>query len=77
MNVCDFNQNQIDDLDKLIKKPILDKGMHSRQASDERPYLKVEDGGIELKNMKDVQENTEVRVACYIAYQNSPWIEAA
>ena len=32
-----------------------------RQASDERLYLKVEDG----------------RCTCYIAYQNSPWIEAA
>ena len=27
--------------------------------------------------MKDVQEDTKVRVACYMAYQNSPWIEAA
>ena len=51
--------------------------MHGRQASNERLYLKVEDRGKGLKNMKDVQENTEVRVACYIAYQYSPWIEAA
>ena len=41
MNVCDFNQKQIDDLDKLIKKALCDKGMHGRQASDERLYLKV------------------------------------
>ena len=27
--------------------------------------------------MKNVQEDTKVRVACQMAYQNSPWIEAA
>ena len=50
MNVCDFNQKHIDDLSKLIKKALRDKGMHGRQASDERLYLKVEDGGRGLKN---------------------------
>ena len=39
--------------------------------------LKVEDGGRGLKSMKDVQEDTNMRVACYMAYQSSPWIEAA
>ena len=43
MNVCDFNQKQIDDLDKLIKKALRDKRMHGRQASDERLYIKVGD----------------------------------
>ena len=36
MNVCDFNQKQIDDLDKLIKKALRDKGMHGRQARNGR-----------------------------------------
>ena len=75
MNVCDFNQKQIDDLDKLTKKARRDKRMHGRQASDERLYLKVEDGGRGRKSMKDVQEVTKMRVACYMAYQNSSWIE--
>ena len=48
-----------------------------RQASDERQYLKVEDGRRGRKSMKDMQEDAKVRVACYMAYQNSPWIEAA
>ena len=34
MNVCDFNQKQIDNLDKLIKKALHDKGVHGRQASE-------------------------------------------
>ena len=77
MNVCDFNQKQIDDLDKLIKKALRDKGMHGRQASYKRLYLIVEDGGRGLKSMKDVLEDTKVKVACYMAYRNSPWIKAA
>ena len=44
MNVCDFNQKPIDDLDKLIKKALRDKRMHGRQASDERLCFKEEDG---------------------------------
>ena len=72
LNVCDFNQKQINNPDKLIKKALLKKGMHGRQASDERLYLKVKDRGSGLKSMKDVQEDTKVRVACYMAYQNSP-----
>ena len=77
MNVCDFNQKQIGGLDKLVKKALCDKGMHVRQASDERLYLKVEDGGKGLKSMKAVQEDTKVRVACYMAYQKGPWIKTA
>ena len=77
MNGCDFNQKQIDDLDRLVKKALCDKEMHARQVRDERLYLKVEDGGRGLKSMNDVQEDTKVRVACNMTYQNSPWIKAA
>ena len=66
MNVCDFNQKQINDLDKLIKKALHDK--ECMVASDERLYLKVEDEGRGLKSMKGVQEDTKARVACYMAY---------
>ena len=39
LNVCDFNQKQIDNPDKLIKKALRKKGMHGKQASGERLYL--------------------------------------
>ena len=42
MDVCEFNQKQIDDPDKLIKKALRDKGMRGGQANDERLYLQVE-----------------------------------
>ena len=41
--------------------------VHGRRASDERLYLKVEDGGRELKSMNDAKEDAKVRVACYMA----------
>ena len=77
MNVCQFNRKQLDELDKVVKKELRDKNMHGRQASDERLYLRREDGGRGLKSMKDVYEETKIRVACYMAYQESPWIQAA
>ena len=43
MNVCEFNQKQIDEFNKLIKNTFHDKGMHGRQASDERLYLNEEE----------------------------------
>ena len=72
MIACDFTQKQIDELNKLIKKAIRDKRMHGRQASDERLYFNVEEGGRGPKSMEDVQEDTKVRVACYMASQNRP-----
>ena len=51
--------------------------MRGRQVSHDRLYLKVEVWGRELMSMKKVQEDTKVRVTCDMAYQNSPWIEAA
>jgi hypothetical protein len=77
MNVCQFNKKQLDDLDKLVKRELCDKGMHGKQASDERLYMGRDDGGRGLKSMKDVYEETKVRVACYMADQESPWIQAA
>ena len=77
MNVCTFNRKQLDDLDKLIKSELRDSGMHGRQASDERLYLRMGNGGRGMKSIKDVYEETKVRVACYMAYQESPWIKAA
>ena len=63
MNVCDFNQKKIDDFERLLEKALRDKRMHGKQASDERLYLKMEDGGARLRSMKNVQENTNVRIA--------------
>ena len=64
MNVCTFTKQKLDELDKAIKKILRDNRMHGRQASDERLYMRRENGGRGLKNMKDLYEETKVRVAC-------------
>ena len=51
--------------------------MHGRQASDERLYMRRENGGRGLKNMKDLHEETKVRVAFYMTHSDSAWIKTA
>ena len=51
--------------------------MHGRQASDERLYMRRENGGKGLKSMKDLYEGTKVRVACYMKHSQSAWIKTA
>ena len=41
--------------------------MLEEQASDERLYLKREEGGRGLKSLKDTYKETRLRVTCYIA----------
>jgi len=77
MNVCNFTKKQLDSLDKAIKHELREANMHGKQASDERLYLSKEKGGRGLKSIKDVYEDTKIRVACYMAYQDSQWIKSA
>ena len=47
------------------------------QASDERLYMSIEHGRRKVRSIKDVYEDTKIRVACHMAYQQSKWIQAA
>ena len=40
MNICKFNNGELNQLDQMIKKELHAKNMLERQASDERLYLK-------------------------------------
>ena len=62
MNVCTFTKQKLDELDKAIKKILRDNKLHGRQASDEQLYMRRENGGRGLRNMKDLYEETKVRV---------------
>ena len=44
------------------------------QASDERLYLKREDGGRGIKSLRDIYKVTRLRVACYMACSENKWI---
>ena len=40
MNVCKFNNGELNQLDQVIKKELRAKNMLGRQASDDKLYLK-------------------------------------
>ena len=77
MNVCKFSKYDLEQLDKIVKKVLRDKGMHGRLSSDERLYLPCTMGGRGLKSFRDVYSETKVRVACYMACSGSEWINTA
>ena len=77
MNICKFSIGELKELDQIIKKQLRGKNMLGRQASDGRLHLKREKGGRGLKSLKDVYEETRLRVACYVAKSNKRWIETA
>ena len=61
----------------MIKKKLRAKNMLGRQASDERLYLKREEGGRGLKSVRDIHMETRLCVACYMSKSTSQWIKAA
>ena len=77
MNVCSLTKQKLDELDKAIKKILKDNKMHGRQVSEERLYMRRENGGRGLKSMKDLYEEAKVRVACYMTHSESAWIKKA
>ena len=66
MNVCHFTLKELYDLGMLVKDILRKRGMLRRQASDERLYLKRQGGGRGLKILRQVYEETKVRVATYM-----------
>ena len=57
----------------LVKDILRKRGMLGRQASDERLYLKRQDGGRGLKSLRQVYKETKVRVATYRVCCTSRW----
>ena len=51
--------------------------MLGRQSSDERLCMKRSTGGRGLKSLREVFEETRLRVACYMATAENKWIKAA
>ena len=76
-NVCKFSQRELKELDQIVKRELRSKQMLAKQASDERLYLKREDGERGLKSIKDVYKETRLRVACCISKSENRWIQAA
>ena len=77
MNVCKFSNGELNKLDQVIKREMRSSNILGKQGSDERLYLKIEDGGRGIKSMRDVYQETRLRVACYMACSTNSWIRAA
>ena len=77
MNVCNLGKGDLDELDMTVKSVLRREGFHGRQSSDERLYLKRNEGGRGLKSFKEVYDETKTRVACYMAAATNEWIRVA
>ena len=77
MNVCKFSNGELKELDQVIKREMRSSNILGKQGSDERLYLKREDGGRGIKSMRDVYQETRLRVAYYMACSTNSWIRAA
>ena len=77
MNVCKMTKGELNELDQIVKRELRKSNMLGKQASDERLYLKRDQGGRGLKSMRDVYAETRTRVACYMCMSNNKWIQVA
>ena len=78
MNVCKFSKEELNELNQVIKRELQAKNMLGRQASDERLYMKREQGGRGLRSMKDVVNwsgRTQEINGCSFLYDNNDNIE--
>ena len=67
LNVCKFNGGELKELDQVIKCESRSKNMLGKQSSNERLYLKREEGGRGIKSLKDIYKETRLGVICYTA----------
>lgn len=74
MNVCKFSKADLRELDMTLKKELRLKNMLGRQSSDERLYMKRQVGGRGLKSLREVYQETKVRIATYMSMSESRWI---
>ena len=77
MNVCNLRKGDLDELDMTVKSVLRREGFHGRQSSDERLYLKRNEGGRGLKSFKEVYDETKTRVTCYMPAATNKWIRVA
>ena len=77
MNVCVIRKGELEELSKMVKEVLRERKFHGRQASDERLYMRLKEGGRGLMSFKDVYARTKARVAWYMAASTDKWTKAA
>ena len=66
MIVCKFNGEELKELDQVIKRELRSKNILGKQSSDERLYLREEDGGRGIKSLKEIYKETRLKVTSYM-----------
>ena len=70
MNVCKMTKSELNELDQIIKRELRVKNMLGKQASDERLYLKRDQGGRGLQSMLMQRQEQEWLVICVSQLMN-------
>ena len=71
INVCKMTKGELNELDQIVKRELRKSNILGKQASDERLYLRRDQGGRGLKSMRDVYAETRTRIACYMCKSNN------
>ena len=77
INVCNFIQSKLTKLDQVIKRDLRKNNMLGRQANNEQFYIRRKDAGRGLKSLREVYEETRLRVGCYMLVLDNRWIKEA
>ena len=77
VNMCNLSKGDIKKLDKIVESVLRKEGYHRKQASDEKLYGRREVGGRGLKSFREVNDETKVRVTCYMSATTNEWIRVA
>ena len=67
MNVCVMARNNLEKLEKIVKKILKIEGFYGRKTSDEQLCTKNKDGGRRLWCFIDIYKEAKVIVVCYMA----------
>ena len=60
-----------------MKSVLRREGFNGKQSSDERLYLKRNEGGRGLKSFKEVYNEPKTRMTCYMVAATNKWIRVA
>ena len=77
MNMVKFSNADLHEMDAVIKRALRENKMLGKQSSDERLYMSRKEGGRGLKSFSEVYKVTKIRVACYMIFSDSLWIQRA
>ena len=71
MNVCEFTKSELTELDQVIKRDLRKNNMLGQKESDEWLHMKRKDGGGGRKSLREVYEETRLRLGYCMFVSNN------